>query len=213
MEGRGLVGPLQGFGQLWQKTYTVRLTGVDVTPQEVVRVWKERFPEFHPPQNRFYPSLTGIRPGEIVLINASVNYLPVAAGVMVMYSDDESFTLMTPQGFPESGWNTFSAYEEDGVTVAQIQSYARATDPIYELFFRAFAARAQEAIWQHVLRSLAAYFGATGEVQTRRVRLDRKVQWREARNVVQNAGLRTALYITVRPWAGVRLLRRRSAAR
>ena len=27
VEGREVVGPLQGFGQLWQKTYCVRLTG------------------------------------------------------------------------------------------------------------------------------------------------------------------------------------------
>ena len=33
VHGRRPVGALQGFGQLWQKTYRVRLTGADVTPE------------------------------------------------------------------------------------------------------------------------------------------------------------------------------------
>ncbi len=66
VEGRRVIGALQGFGQLWQKTYTVRLAGVDVTPREVVEIWKREFPNFHPPESRFYPSLDGVSPGEII---------------------------------------------------------------------------------------------------------------------------------------------------
>src|SRR5688500_18656823 len=72
VDGRRVTSPLQGFGRLWQKTYRVQLPASGVTPEEVVRIWKEQFPRFHPPQNRFYPSLAGIKPGEVVLINASV---------------------------------------------------------------------------------------------------------------------------------------------
>ena len=123
----------------------MRLTGTKVTPKEVVRVWKEEFPSFHPPQSRFYPPLHGVAPGEVMLINASVQGMPVYTGVMVLYADEESFTVMTAEGLPEAGWNTFSAYEdEDGTTVAQIQSLARASDPIYELGFRMFGSTEQE---------------------------------------------------------------------
>ncbi len=209
VEGRDLAGPLQGFGPLWQKTYKLRLTGADVTPAEVVRVWKEHFPEFHPPQNRFFPPVTGITPGQVVLLNASVNHLPVATGLLVLYSDDESFTLMTPQGFPEAGWNTFSAYVEDGVTVAQVESYGRASDPVYEVFYRLFAARAQERIWQYVLRSLGSHFGVQGQVETKIVCLDPRLQWREARNILYNAGLRTAIYVTTRQITRIRVGSRR----
>src|SRR5215207_11413507 len=59
VHGRREVGALQGFGQLWQKTYRVRLSGVEVTPEEVVRIWKERYPEFKPPNSRLYPSMSG----------------------------------------------------------------------------------------------------------------------------------------------------------
>src|ERR1043165_1140518 len=146
VEGRRVVGPLQGFGALWQKTYQVRLGGQHLTPAEVVRVWKERFPEFQPPQNKFFPSVAGVAPGEVVLLNASLQGLSVGTGVMVLYADDESFTLMTPQGHPESGWVTCSAFgdkEDEGTVVVQIQSMARANDPVYEVGFRLFGARAQ----------------------------------------------------------------------
>src|SRR3712207_6768058 len=62
VQGRREVGALQGFGRLWQKTYRLRLTGVEVTPEEAVKVWKERFPEFQPPNSRFYPSMAGVAP-------------------------------------------------------------------------------------------------------------------------------------------------------
>ena len=37
VEGRRLVGPMQGFGQLWQKRYRVRLESADATPEQVIR--------------------------------------------------------------------------------------------------------------------------------------------------------------------------------
>src|SRR5215208_7127536 len=98
--GRRVMGPLQGFGQLWQKTYRVELSGADVTPAEVVKIWKEKFPEFQPPQNRFYPSMAGVKSGEVLLINATVGGMPVYTGVRIIYADDESFTVMTPRVIP-----------------------------------------------------------------------------------------------------------------
>jgi pimeloyl-ACP methyl ester carboxylesterase len=193
VSARREVGAFQGFGQLWQKTYRVKLAGV--TPAELVKLWKERFPEFQPPQSRFYPSLAGVAPGEVLLINASMRGMPVYTGVRVIYADDESFTVMTPEGHPESGWNTFSAHrDDDGRVVAQIQSLARANDPIYELGFRIVGSTEQERTWTHVLKSLAAHFGLNAPVKLEKVLVDPKLQWSEARNVRHNAGLRSALY-------------------
>ncbi len=91
VEGRHVVGPLQGFGQLWQKTYRVRLTDVQVSPDEVVSFLKQKLPELMPDNSRFYPTVTGVEPGEIVLINATLPGVPggIATGVLVLYSDDE----------------------------------------------------------------------------------------------------------------------------
>src|SRR4030067_3455376 len=140
VEGRQVVGPLQGFGQLWQKTYQFLLRGLNVTPQDVVRFWKENLPNLMPSNSRFYPSFSGVKPGEVVLINATLpgipGGMPVSTGVLILYADEEAFTVMTPQGHPESGFNTFSAYEEDGVTAAQIPSPPRANYSIFEFGFR-----------------------------------------------------------------------------
>ena len=52
--GRRLSGPLQGFGQLWQKTYRIRFEGAAPDPSEVVAIWKREFGSFWPAGQRFY---------------------------------------------------------------------------------------------------------------------------------------------------------------
>lgn len=214
VEGRRVVGPLQGFGALWQKTYLVRLRREGLTPAEVISQWKQHFPEFQPPQNRFYPIGAGVTPGDVVLINASMQGMPIGTGVMVLYADDESFTLMTPQGHPESGWVTFSAFEgeEDaGTIVAQVQSMARANDPMYELAFRVIGSREQEKIWMHVLASLAAHFECDQPVSLSKTCVDPRLQWSQARNIWHNAAMRSMLYTLGAPARWVQEVFRRGA--
>jgi hypothetical protein len=121
--GKRVSGPLQGFGQLWQKTFSVRLEGVDTTPEAVVATWKAHFPEFWPKGQRFYAPLSGIAPGEVALLEIQpVPGAPVrlSTGVLVLYADDESFTFMTPEGHTLSAWITFSARRDGDVTVAEV---------------------------------------------------------------------------------------------
>ncbi|HSN73486.1 MAG TPA: hypothetical protein VL334_00175 [Anaerolineae bacterium] len=202
VEGRASVGPLMGFGQLWQKTYRIRL-GSSVTAEQVVAAWKANLPNLMPDNSRFYPSLTGVAPGEVVLINATLPGLPggipVSTGVRIIYADDVSFTVMTPAGHPEAGFNTFSAFEEEGETVAQVQSLGRANDPVYEMGYRLMGgAKQQEAIWRHVLTTLAALFGIKGQVEMQKVVVDPRLQWRNASNVWHNALIRTVINAPVR---------------
>ncbi len=213
VEGRVVISPLQGFGQLWQKTYRVQLKGVNSNTAEVMEVWKKHFAEFQPPENHFYPPMTGIKPGDILFIDTRLpamphtpGLIPLASGVLVLYSDAESFMVMTPQGFPEAGWNTFSVYEDNGIKVAQVQSLARATDPVYELGLRFMGgASKQENTWTYVLSQLAAYFAIENPiVEVNKTCLDRRVQWRQSKNVWQNAALRSTVSW---PWQHVRRLR------
>jgi hypothetical protein len=207
LDGRHVVSPLQGFGQLWQRTYRVRLTGVTAAPADVMATWKANFPQFQPPENRFYPSRSGVQPGEMVYIDSSLMQGPgvsqiteMASGVMIIYSDDVSFTVMTPEGFPVSGWNTFSAFDDDGCVVAQVQGLERATDPIYEFGYRFLGGeRKQDMTWTHVLRSLAAHHGVIADVQSWKTCVDPKVQWGNAGNVWHNAAIRTFLYRLAAP--------------
>ncbi len=208
VDGHTVVSPLQGFGALWQKTYQVRLPGLALSAAEVMRVWKENFPRFQPPGNRFYPPITGIDPGRVIFIESRLPILPglpgvvpIAAGVVVIYEDDECFTIMTPEGFPESGWNTFSVTEEAGVPVARVQTLARAADPVYEFGLYVMGGNQfQDQTWHTVLTNLAAHFGVTGQVQSHKVCLDPRLRWSEAGNVWHNAAIRTFFYVLATPF-------------
>lgn len=91
------------------------------------------------------------------------------------------------------------------MTVAQVQSMGRSNDPIYEFGFRFMGgARHQEETWAHVLTSLARHFGVNGSVQTQISCLDLRLQWRQARNVLQNAMLHTMLYKLTAPFRRLR---------
>jgi hypothetical protein len=194
--GRRVAGPLQGFGQLWQKTFTARLDGVDLTPQELVAAWKANFPSFWPGSARFYAPLAGIAPGEVALLDlAPVPGSPVklSTGVMVLYADDESFTFMTPEGHTLSAWITFSAHHDGGVTVAQAQALERTSDPFDELAYVLGGNRLNNRFWQQTLENLARHVGvASPVVDVRIVCVDRKRQWRMVGNVRHSATLRTA---------------------
>ncbi len=205
VEGRQVVGPLQGFGQLWQKTYSVRLSGASVTPVEVIGAWKAEFASFWPDGNRFYAPFTGIAPGEVAVLNlAAPGRVVLSTGVMVIYADDESFTFMTPQGHMFSGWITFSAHEQEGTTVVQAQVLVRANDPLWEIVMRLYGFRREDEFWVQTLRSLASRFGVQGQPQVSAARVDPKLQWSQASNIWHNAAIRSAIYAATAPLRWVR---------
>jgi hypothetical protein len=202
VEGRRVMSPLQGFGKMWQKTYKVSLTGSDKSPQEVIAAWKENFPKFWPKRNLFYGPLTGIAPGEVAVLSLSMpGRLKLSTGVLVLYADDESFTLMTPEGHMFAGWITFSAHQEGDDTVAQTQVLMRANDPIYEGGLAMGGHRKENKFWEHTLKSLAAHFGVEdAEVETQALCVDKKRQWNKARNVTKNSAIRSGMYATGAPF-------------
>jgi hypothetical protein len=200
VEGRQLTGMLRGFGQMWQKTYRVRLSGIDISPQEVIKAWKERFPEFWPEGNRLFVPLTGIKPGEVGVINLTApGGMKLSTGIMVIYADDESFSFMTPEGHMFAGMITFSAAEEDEGTVVQIQPLIRANDPFYEIGCRlGIVHKIEDEFWHGTLSKLAQHFGVDHpQISQTNTLVDPRVQWKEAKNIWKNAGIRTALYMPV----------------
>ena len=195
VEGKRLVGVVQGFGKLWQKTYKVRLEDVDITPEAVVTAWRTNFPSYWPEGNDFYPSLTGVEPGEVALIKLEGPVkLKFKTGVMVLYSDDVSFTLMTPEGHMFAGWITFSAHEEEGATVAQTQVLMRAQDPLGEIGLTMGGHGKENRFWEQTLESLGTSLGATSpKVATTMACVDRKRQWSRATNVRHSVAIRSTL--------------------
>jgi anti-anti-sigma factor len=199
VENRRAVGPVEGFGQMWEKIYEQSLAGLKITPLEAIKFIKENFPKLQPPQNRFYPSSAGIQPNEVVLFSSSTPGGPVHTGVVILYSDDESFTFVTPQGHPESGWVSFRAFEQNQGTIVQIIGLARANDPVYEMAFRLVGAKFQERIWRHVLSSLATHLGVEPQVNVMKTCVDKKMQWSQISNTWYNAQIRSLIYTILSP--------------
>ena len=201
--GRRVAGAAQGFGRLWHKRFRVRLEGAGVAPAEVVRVWKERFGEFWPKLARMYVPATGIAPGEIGIINAGIPGTPTfATGVLVIYADDVSFSFITPEGHPFTGPITFSAFDDEGTTVAEVEEFTRASDPLWELLMiMPFVGnKMQTSQWIATLGNLAAHWGVRGKVDTRIVCLDRGRQWSQAKKLWYNAGIRSGLRVLGGPF-------------
>ena len=194
VEGRRPVSPLQGFGKMWQKTFRVRLEGASASPVEVVQTWRERFPEISGFGRGFRVPSGGLVPGAVALLGGGLT------GVMVLYQDEESFTYMTPEGHPFSGWITFSSHaDEDETTVAQAQLLIRANDPIYEAMMAVGLNTAENIQWQGTLRRVAAHFGVRGQVETHVICVDPKRQWGRYKNVRHNALVLAALHALTAP--------------
>jgi hypothetical protein len=218
--GRQITNPMNGFGQMWQKTYRVRMEGGQVDPKAVVREWKEKFSSFWPRNNYFYGPNGAIRPGSVAVLNLSgPNGMTapggapiISTGILVIYADEESFSFMTPEGHMFAGINTFSAYEEDGVTTAQIQALVRASDPLFELTLRlGIGHKMEDDFWLETLRNLSKSFHLPGEPWMERSLIDSRLQWQQARNIWQNSAIRTTFYLLGTPirWIG-RLFKRKS---
>jgi hypothetical protein len=200
VDGRRAVGPLQGFGKMWQKTYRVALKGADVTPVEVIKTWKTHYTDIWPEGNHFYAPVAGIAPGEVALISGSLpGGVKLSTGVMVLYADDESFSLMTPEGHPFSGWITFSSFEEEGTTIVQAQVLMRANDPLYEMGLRMGGHKMEDEMWRKTLENLEAHFGVNEPVETNVVCVDPRLQWSQYKNVWHNAGIRSAIHSFTAP--------------
>ncbi|MGO9736039.1 MAG: hypothetical protein ACLPVO_01230, partial [Desulfomonilaceae bacterium] len=98
-----------------------------------------------------------------------------------------------PQGHPEAGWVTFSAFKVDGATVVQVYGLTRSNDPIFEAAFHLVGSKIQIRIWTHVLKSLAAFLGVPPEITIDSKCVDKSVQWSHIGNVRHNSQIRTLL--------------------
>ena len=208
-EGRRTTGPVKGFGSLWRRTYAIRLVGSSVTPPEVMLAWKERFAGFWPPSGRYYGSGKPIEAGDVALLNlAGPAGMIIATGIRVIYADDESFCFISVEGHMFGGMITFSAHDDNGATVAQVQALLRASDPLFEVAVRlGIATKPEDRFWQGVLGNLATHFGVQRQaVSQQATLLDPSLQWANAKNLWYNAAIRSTLHLPVRWLRGWRAL-------
>ena len=79
-------------------------------------------------------------------------------GVMVLYADEVSFTLMTPEGHMFAGWITFSAFEDGDARRPDPGADARA-GPDRRDGPRLGGHRMENKFWEQTLATLAASLG------------------------------------------------------
>jgi hypothetical protein len=199
--GRRLTGPVQGFGKMWEKSYSLNAGDV-VTPQDAIATWKAHFPEFWPKGNRFAGPLAGISPGDVALLDLAVGGgAKLSTGVFVLYADEESFTLMTPQGHIFAGWITFSAERVAEATVIRAHVLMRANDPLYELGMAFGGHRKEDRFWAETLTALGTRLGVQdARVETRSTCVDNRRQWRHAKNIWHNAMVRSTAQTASAPF-------------
>ncbi len=195
IKGRQPCGVLAGFGCLWQKTYELRLHGLEQAPELLMAEFKSNFSRLQAPFNRFYAGPKGIHPGEVVTIHSRTPGGFIATGVMVLYADPVCFSLITPQGHPEAGWMTFRAIREKNGPMMQIVGFGRASDPLFEVAYRIMGSRVQVKTWCHVLAAFAEHMGVRADISIKQERVSKQIQWRSFGNIKYNAQIRTIL-----PW-------------
>ncbi len=198
VEGRRVAGLAGGFGKMWQKTYRIRFPGSDVSPEDVIRVWREHFRYFWPKQAHFYGPDAPVAPGDVALLNMTMpGGIKMSTGILVVYVDDESFSFMSPEGHMFNGMITFSARRAKTVegeeTVVQAQAIIRAQDPLYELAMMFGGHRKEDKHWKHTLESLARYFGIEAKAEMDRVLVDKRRQWKYFGNIRRSAALHPIL--------------------
>ena len=173
-------------------------------PTDLIATWKQRFPEFWPEGNSFYAPLTGIEPGEVALIGMTLpGKMKLSTGVMVLYADEESFTLMTPQGHMFAGWITFSATERERRDRGPGAGADARVGP--DLRDRADARRPQAGGpllgRRRSRRSARTSARPMAHVDTQVVCVDKKRQWSKWRNVWHSSAIRSTLYMLGAPRA------------
>jgi hypothetical protein len=131
----------------------------------------------------------------------------MSTGVMIIYADAEAFTFMTPQGHPLAAWDTFSAFRDGDVTVAQAHALERTADPLTELAYFFGANRYNDRFWEETLFNLARSVGvAEPAVSTEKVCVDRRRQWRYVGNVRFSPAVSMAIGVAKAPARWLRSL-------
>lgn len=197
-----IAGTDEGFGQFWHKRYQIQLDGIQVTPEEVIRLWRQDFPNLWPPGNRFYIPPGGIENGEIALLKLALpgRLRPViATGVIVENVTPTAFTYTAFSGHPIAGSMSFSAFSRNGSTVAQADAYLRASDPLFEIGIR-LTGKKEDQFWRLTLENLARALGANGIYSFEVECLDPHLHWNKAGNLFRNAAIRSGIFYLTLPF-------------
>ncbi len=197
VHGRRTSSSVDGFGQLWEKRYRLRLHDTDLEPQQIISLWRSEFANFWPKGNHLFTSENAsIAAGTTALLNLTLpGGLVLATGLTVIHADDTSFSFMTAQGHILSGWITFSCFRKKDATIIEVHPLFRASDPLMELGFRLGAAAQEDSFWHETLGNLARRLGTHGDVAQQNILIDPHIQWNRFANLRYSAAIRSSVYM------------------
>ena len=153
-----VVDPAEGFGQLWHKHYEVSLEGTGHSPEEIIRIWRDRYGEFWPEGNHFQRPLAGLRPNEMAVSELEMPAgTKLTTGVIVDEVNPTSFSFKTPKGHTFAGSIRFYAKSVNAEPVAGLDMVAR--EDFYRLLLEDYAATGRTfVISTHILEEAATVF-------------------------------------------------------
>lgn len=150
-----------GDGPLLQRDFRAAFEGTELSPEQVARLVRERFPEFSPPLiatfGRRQETQRTLQVGDEMDIRLS------GFGrccVRVVHVDGQSMTLRTLEGHPEAGRITFGAERDDeGRLVFRIRSRARIHGKLKYVGYRIAGHVLQTRMWSRFIERLAKSCG------------------------------------------------------
>lgn len=168
--------PTDGYGPLFHRVYRTRIRDTAMTPAALIaRVAAD--PDRVAPTE--FASFQKVR-GEDREMHVGDEYVVHMAGpwdgpVRVVERTPTCFRLVTLEGHLEAGQIRFSAREDDGLVVFEIESWARSAGPLVHLLYDRLrmAKEVQLHMWTSMLQRIADMAGGrvTGgiDIHTRRV--------------------------------------------
>jgi len=160
----------EGTGPLFQRDYVGVIADTAATPEAVIRLIRQDFPDFSPTE---LAEFTRPDPAsEILDLDDTMHVHIKGAGhcaVIVTLLEERSLTLRTLEGHLEAGRITFAAdNDEVGRLVFRIRSVSRIRDPVRYLAYRLLGQHAQTLIWITFIQRVAERCGGrlVGDVVT-----------------------------------------------
>ncbi len=194
VEGLPVQTPFTGFGEVWHKTYEIRLPGAGASVRRLAEELRTHLGELWPDGAELWLPGGEVAPGAVGLIRIRLpGGAPLVTGIRILHVGPDTFSFVTLKGHMQAGWITFRVYTDHGTPVARVESLARTGDPVHEVGFRLFGHAEQERFWHQTLERFAARVGVPGRVTATKTRVEARRRWAALANLPANAALRTPL--------------------
>src|SRR4051795_5364422 len=157
--------PDDGHGPLFHRVYRTRIRDAAMTPEEVVARVAANPDRVAPTEFASFQKVRG-EDGEMRVGDEYVVHMagPWDGPVRVIERTPTCFRLVTLEGHLEAGQIRFSARQEDGMIVFEIESWARSAGLLVDLLYDRLrmAKEVQLHMWMSMLQRIADMAGGGG---------------------------------------------------